>query len=69
MSRHSSSSAYDFRCHTVGGFSGCYRISWVVDFYYPTSRLRFPRRMKRDTDEAGARKFCKKHGIDFPASH
>lgn len=64
MSRNSTSSAYDFQCKNVG-LPGCYRISWLVDFYYPTSRLRYPRRMKRDTDEEGARRFCKKHGLEF----
>lgn len=42
-----------------------YRMGWAVDYYYPDSRLRFPRSFERDTDEVGAKRFCKKHGIDF----
>jgi hypothetical protein len=44
-----------------------YRLSWVVDFKYPSSRLRFPRTFSRDTDEAGARRFAKRHECPMPA--
>lgn len=44
-----------------------YRLSWTVDFYYRGSRMRFPRRFSRDTDEAGARRFCRRWGIPLPA--
>jgi hypothetical protein len=41
-------------------------MSWTVDFYYADSRLRYPRRFERDTDEAGARRFCKRWNTPFP---
>jgi hypothetical protein len=44
----------------------CYRISWWVDRYYPTSRLRHPVGQVRITDEAGAKRFCKKWGLEMP---
>jgi hypothetical protein len=44
----------------------CYRLSWTVDRYYSGSRLRFPTRYTRDTDEAGARRFAKKWGAAMP---
>jgi hypothetical protein len=47
-------------------FGGYWRVCWTVDHHYPSSMLRFPRRHSRDTDEAGARRFAKKHGIAFP---
>jgi len=47
------------------GISG-YRISWTVDRYVKGSRLRYPTTFRRDTNEAGARRFCKKWGLDFP---
>jgi hypothetical protein len=37
-----------------------YRLEWTVDRYTKNSRLRFPTRFNRDTDEAGAVKFAKK---------
>lgn len=40
-----------------------YRVSWTVDFHYPTSRLRFPRVFARDTDRAGAERFAKRWKI------
>jgi len=64
MSRHSTGSSYS---HTIRKLcSEEYEISWVVDFYYKDSRLRFPRRMGRVTDEAGARRFCKKWSLSWP---
>ena len=68
MSRFSSSSAKNFRCRSLGFFCGSvsYEIAWTMDFYYRTSRLRWPRCFSRITDEKGARRFCKKHEIEFP---
>ena len=63
MSRHRSSGAKGFRIQRIG--HDHYRLSWVVDRYYEWSRLRHPTGYKRDTDEAGARRFAKKHGIEF----
>lgn len=40
-----------------------YQISWVVDRYYSGSRLRFPTLYTRITDEKGAIRFAKKHGL------
>lgn len=44
-----------------------YEIGWTWDKHYPDSRLRYPRTMVRSTDEKGAKKFCKKWGLEFPA--
>lgn len=65
MSRHRSSGSTG---HSIENLHhpDDWRLSWVVDFYYPGTRLRFPRRFYRDTDEAGARRFAKKHGIVMP---
>ena len=64
MSRYSSSSSTGHHACWLGEDE--YEISWVVDFYYSGSRLRFPRRFRRDTNEAGAKRFCKKWKINFP---
>lgn len=45
---------------------GDFRIYWTIDRKYEGSRLRYPRSHSRDTDEAGARRFAKKHAIPFP---
>jgi hypothetical protein len=45
-----------------------YEIWWTVDFYYKGSRLRFPRQIRRYTNEKGARRFCKKWKLEFPGS-
>ena len=63
MGRYSVQYSKGHRCHKFGVDD--FRISWVVDRYYTGSRLRFPTTYSRDTDEAGAKRFCKKHGIDF----
>ena len=55
--------AYGFYCHS--GIYESYTIGWTVDHHYRSSRLRFPRGHRRITDEAGARKFCKKHDLVF----
>jgi hypothetical protein len=63
MGRFSSSGSRGHRCRRDGdGFV----ISWTVDFYYASSRLCHPRSFRRYTDERGARRFCKRHGIPFP---
>jgi hypothetical protein len=43
-----------------------YRLSWVIDFKYAGSRLRYPRTFTRDTDLAGAKRFAKKWGLVSP---
>jgi hypothetical protein len=45
---------------------GSYLLSWQVDRYYKGSRQRHPRRCTRETDEAGARRFCKRWGLELP---
>jgi len=62
MGRYNSSSAYGFKAKLID-YSGIYRLYWTVDYYYPDSRLRYPRTFTRDTDQKGAERFCKKHGI------
>jgi len=64
MSRFTSNGSQDHKCEyrKRGDY---YVISWSVDFYYPGSRPRYPRRFSRHTDEAGARRFCKKWGIEI----
>jgi hypothetical protein len=57
-------SSHSERCVSTG--HGYYRISWVIDFYYPNKMYRTPRGFERITDEKGARRFCKKWGIKFP---
>lgn len=64
MSRYATSYSYGHACRYEWGV---WTISWVVDFYYEGTRGRFPRRFRRETTEAGAKRFCKKHKIDFPA--
>jgi len=63
VSRYNSSGATDFGYRRLG--CGDYEISWVIDFYYPDSRLRFPRTIRRITDVKGAKRFCKKHNLVF----
>lgn len=57
-------SGYGHRCRLLD--SGVYEISWWYDKYYSDSRLRYPRRLSRITDEAGARRFCRKWGLEMP---
>lgn len=67
MSRYSREHSYGYTMKRLSGWMrGDFEISWVVDFYYPSSRLRFPRRFRRITDERGAKKFCEKHSILWP---
>lgn len=40
-------------------------ISWVWDKRYARRGIRYPRRMARDTDTAGARRFAKKWNLTF----
>lgn len=63
MSRNRSGKAYG---HIISARSDYYRLHWTVDFYYAGSRQRHPRRFSRDTDEAGALRFAKRHGLALP---
>lgn len=63
MSRYNSAQSYG---HRIRKEPWGYRISWTIDFYYASSRLRHPRTFSRDVEEDGAKRFCKKWGIDMP---
>ncbi len=54
--------SYDFRIRKLS-YPGEYEISWVIDSYH--GRIRYPRATRRITDEAGAKRFAKKHEITF----
>ena len=43
-----------------------YRLSWSFDTKIAGSRLRWPRTITRDTDEAGAQRFAHKWGCKLP---
>ena len=66
MGRFRSSGSRGHRISYVG--PDHYRISWVVDRYYASSRLRHPRGCRRDTDEVGATRFAKRWGVNMPES-
>jgi hypothetical protein len=65
MTSFTSSGSQDHKCEyrKRGDY---YSISWAVDFHYPGSKIRYPRRFERHTGEAAARRFCRKWGIAFP---
>lgn len=65
MSRYAPGTSYNHTCEADRWFGG-YIIGWTVDYYYANSRLRWPRRFRRDAEEAGARRFCKRCDIPFP---
>lgn len=60
MSRYKPSGSTSHSISSLG--YGDYRLHWAVDRYYEGSRLRHPRSCHRDTDEAGAIRFARKHG-------
>lgn len=62
--RYRSQTAYGQHIQKLGG--GFYRLSWTVDRYYPSSRLRHPVGFQRNADLAGARRFAKKWGLPDP---
>jgi len=67
MSRFGPNPSYGHWCKRVEHrFGTWYEIGWTVDRYYGTDVLRYPIASARQTDEAGARRFCKKWGIEFP---
>jgi hypothetical protein len=66
MGRFSGGGSYG---HRVEKFSmDHYRVHWTVDRYYAGHRCRFPRECSRDTDLAGAKRFCRKWGLN-PVQH
>ncbi len=56
-------SGYGHKCFPMG--FGVYRLAWKFDTKSSGGRLRI-RIIHRDTDERGARKFCKKWNLEFP---
>ena len=64
MGRLTGNNSGNFRIREVE--PGWYRISWTVDRFYAGSRLRHPVSYSRETDKAGAERFCKKHKIKMP---
>lgn len=64
MSRYRSQSSYQHSVQSIG--FGCFRLSWVVDRYIKGSRLRWPTTYGRDTNRAGAERFCKRHQVSMP---
>ncbi len=62
MSRYRSSGSHGQHIRKAG--EDWFVISWTVDFYYPTSRLRFPRTFRRNTDLAGAKRFAKRWKLE-----
>ncbi len=62
------SSGYGHYCKYHDWMGGYYRIGWHFDYKVQGSRLRFTRTIERDTDEDGARKFCKKWDLEFTRS-
>ena len=55
--------AYNFTCKKLNEF--IFEIKWDVDYYLLDSTVTRGRVFTRFTDEKGALRFCKKHGIDF----
>ena len=53
---------YGHRIYRLG--ENDYRISWTYDTKY--ARLRYPRRVSRDTDRKGAERFAKRWNVEMP---
>ena len=66
MGRFTGSNAHGHRLRKIG--PDHWRLFWTVDRYYRTSNLRHPVGYRRDTDDAGARRFAAKHGIADPTA-
>lgn len=62
MGRYTKSESRGHKVQDLG--HGCYRLSWVVDRYYPNSRLRHPTVTTRDTDREGMERFVKRWKLD-----
>lgn len=65
MGRYSGNNSKHFWCK-ADRHPDDYTIGWTVDYYYQSSRLRWPRSFRRTTDAAGARRFCRKHKLLLP---
>jgi hypothetical protein len=66
MGRFRPSSSYGHGVECLSAFHGEYRLHWTVDRYINGSRQRWPTKGRRDTDKAGAERFCKKWGCKMP---
>jgi hypothetical protein len=64
MGRFSGGGSYGQTIHLE--FEDSYRIAWTVDYHYPESRLRYPRRFSLVTNKAGARRFARRWGLTVP---
>ena len=64
MTRYNTQKSRHHSCAYIGW--GTYRMSWTVDRYIKGSRLRYPTQYQRDTDEPGARRFCRRWDIECP---
>lgn len=64
MGRFTTNKAYGHRIQMHGADN--YTLFWTVDRYYVGSRLRHPVGYRRAADEAGAKRFAKKHKIEIP---
>ena len=62
MSRYRPGHSYEHRCRRLDAED--YAICWSVDYYYHGSRLRHPRHFERVTNFEGARRFCRKWGLN-----
>ena len=58
-------SGYGHRIQRLG--SDTFRLSWSWDKKYPGTRFRYPKRLSRVTDRAGALRFSKKWNVEMPA--
>lgn len=63
MGRFSSGGSSSHRVRVVSAAHGDFELSWTVDRYYHGSRLRFPKRCRRDTDRDGALRFIERWRI------
>lgn len=65
MSRFNSSGSRSHHIQRIG--VDHYRMTWAVDFYYKSSRLRWPRTFHRDTDLRGALRFARRWDLKLPS--
>lgn len=64
--RKSGSSGHSVTFHQSRSFGSYYELAWTVDFKYEGSRLRYPRRFTRHSDEKGASEFCERWNVAPP---
>jgi hypothetical protein len=65
VSRFGPGKAYGHGIKWNPSWGGYYVLFWTVDRYYAGSRLRYPKTYRRDADEKGAKRFAKRHKIEF----